>query len=119
MLEPKWGQIRVSMMKAIGAVLSVFLAGALVLPSEAGWAQSAPSGARVAQAAPTEPVAPRPVRRTPRLRIYPNYEAVPEVYQRYYPGPNAVRECNATYVQEFRPSGTVIVPRMNCFWRPG
>ena len=37
------------------------------------------------------------------------------VYPRYYPGPDAVRDCTATYVQEYRPSGTVIVPRMNCF----
>lgn len=117
MLEHKWGQIRVRVMKAIGAV-AVLLAGALVLPS-AGRAQSAPSGTRVAQAAPPDDAAPRPVRRPlPRLRIYPNEEA-PEVYPRYYPGPNAVRECNATYVQEYRPSGTVIVPRMHCFWRPG
>ena len=35
------------------------------------------------------------------------------------PGPNAVRDCTATYVQEYRPSGTVITPRMNCYWRPG
>jgi hypothetical protein len=27
--------------------------------------------------------------------------------------------CNATYVQEYRPSGTVITPRMHCYWRPG
>jgi len=27
-----------------------------------------------------------------------------------------VRVCNATYVQEYRPSGTVIVPRMSCYW---
>ncbi len=32
-------------------------------------------------------------------------------------GPNAVRVCNAHYEQEYRPSGTVIVPRMTCFWR--
>lgn len=32
-------------------------------------------------------------------------------------GPNAVRVCNAYYEQEFRASGTVIVPRMNCSWR--
>jgi len=119
MLERKRGQIRVSVMKAIGAVLTVFLAGALVLLSQASRAQSAPSGVRVAQAAPTDTPAPPTIRRTPRLRIYPNYEAVPEVYPRYYPGPNAVRECNATYVEEYRPSGTVIVPRMHCFWRPG
>jgi hypothetical protein len=54
------------------------------------------------------------------LRVYPEYDANPnDVYPRYYPGRNAVRECNATYVQEYRPSGTVIVPRMSCFWRPG
>ena len=32
------------------------------------------------------------------------------------PGPGAVRQCVANYVQEFRPSGTVIVPRMRCWW---
>ena len=106
-------------MKAIGAVVAVFLAGALVLPSQASRAQSAPSAVRVAQAGQADVPAPPPVRRTPRLRIYPNYEAVPEVYPHYNPGPNAVRECNATYVQEYRPSGTVIVPRMHCVWRPG
>jgi hypothetical protein len=31
--------------------------------------------------------------------------------------PNAVRVCNAHYEQEFRRSGTVIVPRMTCYWR--
>lgn len=31
-------------------------------------------------------------------------------------GPNAVRICNAHYEQEYRPSGTVIVPRMQCYW---
>ena len=106
-------------MKAVGVVLAVVMAGALVLPSQAGRAQSARSGVRVAQAGSADTPAPPPVRRAPRLRIYPNYEAVPEVYPRYYPGPNAVRECNATYVQEYRPSGTVIVPRMHCVWRPG
>ena len=62
----------------------------------------------------------RRVRPPTRLRVYPHYEAGPDgVYPRYFPGRNAVRECNATYVQEYRPSGTVIVPRMSCFWRPG
>ena len=57
----------------------------------------------------------------PRVRIYRNDDRryAPDVYPRYNPGPNAVRDCTATYVQEFRPSGTVITPRMNCFWRPG
>lgn len=59
----------------------------------------------------------RPLRRIP---IYPpRDEWQPDVYPRYNPGPNAVRECTATYVQEFRPSGPVITPRLNCYWRPG
>lgn len=53
----------------------------------------------------------------PRVRIYREDDR--GVYPSYNPGPNAVRDCTATYVQEYRPSGTVIVPRMNCFWRPG
>jgi hypothetical protein len=58
-------------------------------------------------------------RRSPtRIRVHPRYQP-DDVYPRYNPGPNAVRDCTATYVQEFRPSGTVIVPRMHCFWRQG
>ncbi|MDB5618209.1 MAG: hypothetical protein JWQ24_2447 [Tardiphaga sp.] len=53
-----------------------------------------------------------------RVRIYRN-DGDRGVYPSYNPGPNAVRDCTATLVQEFRPSGTVIVPRMNCFWRRG
>jgi hypothetical protein len=80
-------------------------------------AQTATSEIRLAQA--VSPDAPPPRKRPPaRLRVTPYY--VPDgVYPRYNPGPDAVRECNATYVQEFRPSGTVIVPRMHCYWRHG
>lgn len=51
----------------------------------------------------------RIVRRAPRR--------VPIYRGSSYPGPNAVRVCNAYYEQEYRPSGTVIVPRMRCTWR--
>jgi hypothetical protein len=54
----------------------------------------------------------------PRVRIYRSFDER-GVYPSYNPGPNAVRECTANLVQEFRPSGTVIVPRMNCYWRRG
>ena len=102
------------------AALLVVATSALVLPATSSVAQSARSGFRLAQAAPPDQPAPRRGRRPPtRLHVYPTYEGVPEVYPRYFPGPNAVRECNATYVQEYRPSGTVIVPRMSCYWRPG
>jgi len=59
-------------------------------------------------------------RRLKRIPIYPRYYGdhwQPDVVPRYNPGPNAVRVCNAHYVQEARPSGTVIVPRMSCYWR--
>jgi hypothetical protein len=36
-----------------------------------------------------------------------------------YLPPTAVRACNAWYEQEYRPSGTVIVPRMRCHWING
>jgi hypothetical protein len=38
---------------------------------------------------------------------------------RTYLPPTAVRACDAWYEQEFRPSGTVIVPRMRCRWVNG
>ncbi|MBR0966868.1 hypothetical protein JQ554_22745 [Bradyrhizobium diazoefficiens] len=77
-------------------------------------AQTAAPEIRLAQAA--APDAPPPRKR--RLRVTP-YDSPDGVYPRYNPGPDAVRECNATYVQEYRPSGTVIVPHMSCYWRRG
>jgi hypothetical protein len=105
------------------AVISVVLAGGLTLLAAGAEAQNAPQGTRIAQASQPfadEPPAP-PVRRVPkRVPVYPRYQAEPDgVYPRYYPGPNAVRVCNATLVQEYRPSGTVIVPHMSCVWRRG
>ena len=66
-------------------------------------------------------------RTRPRTRIrvqkyYPYrrwHSLYPLPYDIEYPGPNARRDCSVRYVQEYRPSGTVITPRMNCFWRPG
>jgi hypothetical protein len=108
------------MMRIRTAAIWVAFAGVLSLPAAGAGAQTPPSGVRTAQAA--QPVATEvsAQRRVRRLRVYPNYEPGPDgVYPHYFPGPNAVRICNATYVQEYRPSGTVIVPRMSCVWRPG
>jgi hypothetical protein len=80
-------------------------------------AQTAVSGAEGARK-PAVTDASSQNRKPRRVPIYrPDWE--PDVYPRYNPGPNAVRDCTATYVQEHRPSGTVITPRMNCYWRPG
>jgi hypothetical protein len=32
------------------------------------------------------------------------------------PGPNSVRQCRSWLAQEYRVSGTVVVPRMQCWW---
>jgi hypothetical protein len=111
----------VGVMMRIGtAAILVALAGALLLPATGASAQAAPPAA-IEQPAAIEVSAQRRVRQPPtRLRVYPYYEpGYDSVYPRYYPGRNAVRDCSAIYVQEYRPSGTVIVPRLNCYWRPG
>jgi hypothetical protein len=109
-------------MRIGSAALSLAFAGTLLLPMAGAQAQTARSGAQAAQpqlSATEFSAQSRRTRRPPtRLRVYPRYDP-DDVYPRYYPGRNAVRDCTATYVQEFRPSGTVITPRMNCFWRPG
>src|SRR5450755_4231741 len=110
------------MMRIRTAAIWLVFAGSLSLPAAEAEAQTAPSGMRTAQAShmATEASAQRRVRRPARLRVYPSYQGEPDdVYPRYFPGRNAVRDCNATYVQEYRPSGTVIVPHVNCYWRRG
>ena len=105
------------MMRIVTAALLAVFVG-LLLPEAVAQAQTAPSGITTAQAAPADTSAQRrrAIRRVP---IYPREEWRPDVYPQYNPGPNAVRDCYATYVQEYRPSGTVITPRMNCYWRRG
>jgi hypothetical protein len=56
-------------------------------------------------------VAPRRAHPPPRIRVYPLPQS--------YPGPDAVRECTAWIAPEYRPSGTVIVPKMHCWWERG
>jgi len=110
------------MKRIVTVAISAAVAGLLFPDAASAQAQTPPSSVlRVAQA-PTPTVTDlsaqrrRPLRRVP---IYPSREWEPDVWPRYNPGPNAVRDCTAHYVQEYRPSGTVITPRMNCYWRPG
>ena len=110
----------------IRVTLAAFLAGlggAMLLPLAAQADPSAPwggltraSGPALTTSAATDLSAQR--RPRTRVRIFSNSQPY-DVYPRYNPGPNAVRVCNANYVQEFRPSGTVIVPRMSCYWHRG
>ena len=102
------------MKRIVTAALLAASVGFLAAPGEVR-AQKAEPGMRMAQA----DVVVVPRRKPKRVPIYRQDHWDPDVIPRYNPGPNAVRDCTATYVQEYRPSGTVITPRMNCYWRPG
>jgi hypothetical protein len=93
------------------AAVAALAAGAFALcgapaveAAAASKAAEAQSGAAAAFAQQTPPV------RRARTQITIN----PRVSR---PGPNAVRECTSWLEQQARPSGTVIVPQMRCWWR--
>jgi hypothetical protein len=88
-----------------GALLLLLVPGTLLFMYSAQAQTSAPSAHRVV----TTDLSAEARTRRPRVRIYREDER--GVYPSYNPGPDAVRDCTAHYVQEFRPSGTVIVPR--------
>jgi hypothetical protein len=105
----------------IGSAALSLCAAVMLLPADAARARSAAAPQlATAQSAATDFSAQRRRSRRPpaRILVTPRYNP-DDVYPRYYPGPNAVRDCTAHLVQEFRPSGTVITPRMDCFWRRG
>ena len=106
------------MKRIVTVVISAAFAGFLLADTSAQ-AQTASTGLQVAQSPGAGVTDAQRRRRLQRIPIYRQEQWVPDVYPRYNPGPNAVRDCTATYVQEYRPSGTVITPRMNCYWRPG
>ncbi|NVN85785.1 MAG: hypothetical protein HXX15_06810 [Rhodopseudomonas sp.] len=109
-------------MRGLTMAIGLAFAIAAQLPMPADARPQTASAARAGASQPsvaTDLSAQSRTRRPPRrLRVYPRDNG-DDVYPRYFPGANAVRDCTATYVQEFRPSGTVITPRMNCFWRRG
>lgn len=66
----------------------------------------------------------RTLRPRPRIRVTPLYRypyrtfstTYPVPYPYEFPGPGAVRQCGSWLAAEYRPSGTVIVPKMRCWW---
>jgi hypothetical protein len=96
---------------AIAVALGSGLGGGAATAAEGTASHVSMAGHAVSPTATDLSAQRRAHRRSPtRIRVHPRYQRL---------GPNAVRDCTATYVQEFRPSGTVIVPRMHCFWRQG
>jgi hypothetical protein len=99
---------------AIAAMMSALMIGATPV-------QAAPAGQDANETIEISSQA-TTMRTRPRIRIYPRYPRRPYTtlyplpYGIDYPGPNAVRQCVSRLVPEYRPSGTVIVPRMRCWW---
>jgi hypothetical protein len=99
-----------------------------LLWSAPGMAQGNPpdAGTTAADSRAQSRVAQSRVRRVrPRILVQPRYpyrryhSVYPLPYEVEYPGPNAKRDCSVRYVSEYRPSGTVVVPRMSCWWVRG
>jgi hypothetical protein len=59
------------------------------------------------------------VETAPHLRAHPPARIRVHPLARSYPGPDAVRQCTAWLAPEYRLSGTVIVPKMHCWWEHG
>jgi hypothetical protein len=102
---------RIAMLAVLAAISVMTGGGAAALAAPAGDDDSA---VEISSQATT-------MRTRPRIRVYPRYPRpyttlYPLPYGVDYPGPNAVRQCVSRLVTEYRPSGTVIVPRMRCWW---
>jgi hypothetical protein len=79
--------------------------------------------AQHAAASPTDVSAQTRRRVRTRVYVYPSRQPAAWDYPRpgdvSWPGPGAVRDCVSWLEPEYRPSGTVIVPRMRCAWVRG
>ena len=103
--------MRAAGLMTVGAMLGLLASGPIAAEpaSQASTATSA-----LAQAEPPRRVPPR-ITVTPRRPSATPYP-VPGAA---FPGPGYVRNCTSWLEQDPRPSGTVIVPRMSCWWEPG
>jgi hypothetical protein len=125
--------MRGAIMRQIGTTVTTaaaiaVLAGMLGDPAVAGPASAKADGAATAQSralAAHAQTQPKSKRARTRIRVYRAYPyrlestPYPTPYPYEYPGPGAVRQCSAQLVPENRPSGTVIVPRTQCWWERG
>jgi hypothetical protein len=111
------GQPIAVVMAAIAIVgVTLFTAGAPALAADQGAASSRAGAATEAYA---QSRARTRIRVSPRCYYRTRALTYPPPYECEAPGPGYVRQCNSWLVQEARPSGTVIVPRMQCWWERG
>ena len=98
-------------MKRAAVAGTIMLALAGLGPWRPALAQNA-APTEDATPAPNADTAPRPhVHQPARVRVHPLAQS--------NPGPDAVRQCSFWLATEYRPSGTVIVPRQHCWWERG
>ena len=104
-------------MRAIATIVAALLLA--LSAAEASFAQTASRHGYEATTSAT------PKRARTRVYVRPLYpyrsyhSLYPPPYDVEYPGPNAHRECAGGLATEHRASGTVVVPRLNCWWAPG
>ena len=94
---------------------------ALIMAAVVGIGASGPAGAQTSPGFTALAQADTPRRAPPRVIITPRQPSADPYPSRgaAFPGPGHVRDCLAYYVEDPRPSGNVIVPRMNCRWVRG
>jgi hypothetical protein len=116
-----YGWIRIITATAITATLGA-MPLALMSANSASAQSSGVTGSRSGTTEFSSQTRPRTVRPRTRIRVAPIYPYrtfstdYPVPYEYEYPGPRGVRQCSSKLVQENRPSGQVIVPRMRCWW---
>jgi hypothetical protein len=126
---PQWASVahgfegpRVTMTITPATVLAIaglVLAGLAAPSASAQTSVSERNGNRDAHAAYAQANSQRPrtrIRVSPRCFYRTESVPFPVPYECEAPGPGYVRECSSWLVQEARPSGTVIVPQMRCWW---
>jgi hypothetical protein len=92
----------------VSFALMAAAAGVALVPAVPVHAQTAPPQAQHATSQTSSDFS---AQRRLRHRATPIY-----IYGRRPLSPTAVRACESWYAYEYRPSGTVIVPRMSCHW---
>jgi hypothetical protein len=94
-----------------GLALGLAFFGLVIWPGpQASGRDLGSAGTTLAQAEASPDQRPR-ARGPARIRVNPLVQS--------YPGPNSVRQCVSWIEPEYRPGGTVIVPRMHCWWERG
>ncbi len=99
-------------------ILALASAGSLGMAAVSG-ACAQPGISEVAT--PSRP----PARARTRITVSPAYPyrtystTYPTPYKYESPGPGYVRQCASWLAKDYRPSGTVIMPGMRCWWQPG